>query len=117
MDKKRFFAYFIALVYMCTINPPHVHSEESCAIRVASPVLGIELPSSARMESAMIVASEGGSVIFGDTEITIPPGALERDTEIAITRLPAVAETGEDLTNVTTDGGGRRFAPAGTNFK
>jgi len=117
MDKKRFFSYVIALQYVCTINPLRVQAEEFRAVRVAAPIHGIAPSDSARTVSATVLASEGGTVTLDDTEVTIPPGALERDTEIAITRLPAVAGTGDDLTNVTTDGGGWRFEPAGTKFK
>jgi len=117
MDKKRFFAYIIALEYLCTINSLRVQAEEFRPIRVAAPIRGIARSDSAQTVSTTVLASEGGTVTLDDTEITIPPGALERDTEIAITRLPAVSGTGDDLTNVTTNGGGWRFEPAGTKFK
>jgi RHS repeat-associated protein len=70
------------------------------------------------MESAgeMISAGTGGIVRLGNTEIEIPAGALREDTEIRISRLLFIEDTGETLKNVTRDGGGYRFEPAGTQF-
>ncbi|GHT75773.1 hypothetical protein FACS1894124_7550 [Spirochaetia bacterium] len=66
---------------------------------------------------AVIRAEAGGEVRLGEAGIVIPGGALEEDTEIRITRLWEVAETGEGIANATEGGGGYRFEPAGTEFK
>lgn len=65
---------------------------------------------------AVITATEGGTIVAQGAEIDIPPGALEKNTEIRITRLPATEATGDELMNVTSGGGGWRFEPAGTQF-
>ncbi|MDR1388486.1 MAG: hypothetical protein LBJ31_00720, partial [Treponema sp.] len=71
-----------------------------------------ELPRAARL----IKAEEGGDLFLEGAGVHIPPYALEEDTEISITRLYATEPTGEDLENVTGEGGGYRFLPAGTRF-
>ena len=74
-----------------------------------------ELPETGEQASELISAETGGIVCLGDASITIPPGALETDTEIQITRLFITGETGE-LHNATSGGGGYRFTPAGQRF-
>ncbi|MCL1812607.1 MAG: hypothetical protein FWG29_03705, partial [Treponema sp.] len=66
--------------------------------------------------SVMVSAGTGGTVVLGEASIEIPPGALEADTEISITRLFAAGETGQ-LANATAGGGGYRFLPAGQQFR
>jgi len=93
------------------------------AVAVAAPVRGAEASAThgpravAASASALISAAEGGSIRVGGLEISFPAGALETDTEISVTRLPATHETGDELANVTSGGGGWRFLPAGATFK
>jgi len=68
------------------------------------------------VHSALITA-EGGRVVLGSAEVDIPAGALERDTEISITRLTHVQDTGDAIDNATAGAGGYRFLPAGMKFK
>ena len=74
-----------------------------------------ELPATGETVSALVSAGMGGTVELGDASITIPPNALEADTEITITRLLITGDTGE-VHNATAGGGGYRFLPEGQQF-
>ncbi|WP_407434453.1 toxin TcdB middle/N-terminal domain-containing protein, partial [Treponema sp.] len=67
--------------------------------------------------SALITKKAGGVIELGRVKIEIPAKAVKEDTEISITRLGKVKETGETLKNVTEENGGYRFLPKGTKFK
>ncbi len=74
------------------------------------------IPESA--ESKLLITKKAGGVIeLGRVKIEIPKGAVKEDTEISITRLLKVNETGETIKNVTEENGGYRFLPKGTKFK
>ena len=60
---------------------------------------------------------DGGKIQLGKTSIEIPEGALTKSTEISISFLQKVEETGESLYNATTGAKGYRFLPAGTKFE
>ncbi|GEM_PF-628518 len=66
---------------------------------------------------SLITKKDGGVISLGNVSIEIPAGAVKKDTEISITRLEEVNETGEMLANATQLMGGYRFLPAGTKFK
>lgn len=117
MKNRQFVASIIAIIYFGAMSPAFMYSEDSSlpAVTFMRPIVP---PSAASDKSTCLVkAIEGGVITVGTTEIEIPADALEKDTEISITRLPATHETGDDLMNVTTGGGGWRFEPAGTQFR
>ena len=60
---------------------------------------------------------DGGKVQLGKASIEIPEGALTKSTEISISFLQKVEETGDSLYNATTGAKGYRFLPAGTKFE
>jgi len=64
-----------------------------------------------------INAKNGGYIELGDASIEIPEDALIEDTEISITHISKLADTGESLCNVIPDSKGYRFLPAGTKFE
>ena len=66
--------------------------------------------------TVLVNARTGGVVQLGAASITIPPNALEEDTEITITRLLVTMDTGT-LNNATANGGGYRFLPEGQQFR
>ena len=68
------------------------------------------------ISSKMISALNGGKVELGKASVEIPEEALSLDTEISISYLSKVQETGDSLTNVMINGCGYRFLPAGTKF-
>ena len=77
-----------------------------------------ETTEAAVQESKLLITKkEGGVIELGRVKIEIPPKAVKEDTEISITRLLKVNETGETLKNVTEENGGYRFLPKGTKFK
>ncbi|WP_407434915.1 SpvB/TcaC N-terminal domain-containing protein, partial [Treponema sp.] len=77
-----------------------------------------ETAEAAVQESKLLITKkEGGVIELGRVRIEIPPKAVKEDTEISITRLLKVNETGETLKNVTEESGGYRFLPKGTKFK
>ena len=77
-----------------------------------------ETAEAAVQESKLLITKkEGGVIELGRVKIEIPPKSVKEDTEISITRLLKVNETGETLKNVTEENGGYRFLPKGTKFK
>jgi hypothetical protein len=106
---NRVLASLLALAQILAHSPAVLHGQDG-----GSGILPAAL--AAETSGARILAAEGGSVALGTTDIWIPAGALSRDTEIRITRLPATEPTGEGLENATAGGGGYRFEPAGTVF-
>ncbi len=111
---KRLITSFVAGIYLLSINPMPFYAQKPQSQKTAAesaPLL------KNRKSSALIKASRGGRVELDGACVEIPANALEKDTEISITRLSSVAETGEGLENVTNGGGGYRFLPAGTKFK
>lgn len=64
----------------------------------------------------LVSRADGGIVTLDTVSIEIPPGALQEDTVISITRLDKTADTGEGLYNVTAGGKGYKFGPAGLRF-
>ncbi|MBR1911502.1 MAG: hypothetical protein IJ828_04010, partial [Treponema sp.] len=106
---KRALALFTALLYLSCLAP---------AATYAAPPAQPALEQAAQtFAAATISAEKGGEVRLGKACIAIPAGALERDTEISITRLRKVEDTGENLDNATASGGGYRFLPAGQQFQ
>ena len=65
----------------------------------------------------LITSERGGILQLEEAGISIPPGALKKDTVISITRLETVNELGESISNATLYEGGYRFLPAGTKFE
>ena len=108
---RRLLTSFIAGIYLLSINPMPLFAQKNTSIVKDS------VPQKEKKSSVLIKADKGGKVSLGDASVEIPANALEKDTEISITRLSSVAETGEGLENVTCGGGGYRFLPAGTKFK
>ena len=77
-----------------------------------------ETAEAAVQESKLLITKkEGGVIELGRVKIEIPPKSVKEDTEISITRLLKVNETGETIKNVTEENGGYRFLPKGTKFK
>ena len=111
---RRAAALAVAMGYLLTLFPAAY-----AAPAAGSPQLPPALPhESAGREMevtsrAVISAESGGEVRLGRASIKIPAGALAEDTEISITRLGRVRDTGEGLDNATERGGGYRFLPAG----
>ena len=136
---KQLLTSFIAGIYLLSLNPMIGYAQpksvtsiisqtentfnenkESLPVSDSVPITEAESKDSVSNEekaSVLINAKSGGKVTLGGASVEIPAGALEKDTEISITRLSSVAETGEGLENVTVGGGGYRFLPAGTKFK
>ncbi|MCL2720919.1 MAG: hypothetical protein FWD47_06220, partial [Treponema sp.] len=85
---------------------------ESVIRHVETEMLEVYVPLIAPSESKLITASEGGVVELEEARIIIPPGALEEDTQISITRLFSTQDTEEGIKNATVAGGGYRFLPA-----
>ncbi|QQO10706.1 toxin TcdB middle/N-terminal domain-containing protein [Breznakiella homolactica] len=113
MTGSRITAGILAVIYVGMLHPVWMYGETG-----PEPAAGVRLPGIVRESAAEVIAAEAGGIVrLGETEVAIPAGALERDTEIRITRLPVTEGTGEDLSNVTWGGGGYRFEPAGTQFK
>ncbi|MBQ3800348.1 MAG: hypothetical protein II837_08655, partial [Treponema sp.] len=114
---RRATALAVAMGYLLTLLPAAY-----AAPAAGSPQLPPALPhESAGRETeatsrAVISAESGGEVRLGRASIRIPAGALAEDTEISITRLGRVRDTGEALDNATERGGGYRFLPAGQQF-
>ena len=111
---KQIIASLVAGFYLFSLNPMFLYAQESRNMNIVSlkNIVAVE-----KKSSALIKACEGGKVELDGACVEIPANALEKDTEISITRLATVAETGEGLENVTCGGGGYRFLPAGTKFK
>ncbi len=108
---KRAFALFTALMYLSCLAPAAVHAESVSGIHGDVPA------KNPAFAVSLISAEEGGEVRLGRASIVIPPGALLEDTEISITRLKRVHDTGENIDNATASGGGYRFLPAGQQFQ
>lgn len=104
---KRAFALFTVLMYMSCMAP---------AVYANSGNENKENSKNTAVSASLISAEYGGEIRLGKASIVIPPGALDRDTEISITRLRKVHETGENIDNATASGGGYRFLPAGQQF-
>ncbi|HHU37646.1 MAG TPA: hypothetical protein GXZ47_10550, partial [Treponema sp.] len=118
---KQMIAMYIASVYLALLIPSTLSAEsaQSTVPHYNTPFIQHDTPVVALQSDsvgAVITAEEGGTIIAQGAEIDIPPGALEKNTEIRITRLPATEATGDELMNVTSGGGGWRFEPAGTQF-
>ena len=138
---RKFAAAVTAVVYLASIDPLYIYAggpQEQPAWAASAEEKADEEPAEPdetkkrqtdisetdgqeeilpEINSQFIKAAEGGRVVLGSAEVDIPAGALEADTEISITRLSRVADTGEELCNVTAGSGGYRFLPAGTKFK
>ena len=104
----RLIAIILAFLQIGAMRPAAAQGQVPVALRLGAPP--------AASASAMISAAEGGVVRLGGAEVEIPAGALAGDTEIRITRLHEVEETGEEINNATAGGGGYRFEPAGAKF-
>ncbi|MCQ2589748.1 MAG: hypothetical protein MJ179_04915, partial [Treponema sp.] len=93
---RKFFVFLSIAVFFCN----SVFSQES------------------EKKAQLLVTSEKGGVLqLEDAGISIPPGALKKDTVISITRLETVNDLGESISNATLYEGGYRFLPAGTKFE
>jgi len=113
--KHRVIACSAAIFYIVTLFPFSAFAQEVSEGKRTRAL--IEATFTGEKESALIRAEEGGEVRLGRASIVIPPGALKKDTEISITRLFRVADTGERLYNATEGRGGYRFLPAGQQFE
>lgn len=113
---KKLVATYTASIYLALLLPASVAAEapyvNASGQNKIEPLVAIKSEGSA----SIIHAVTGGLVTADGAEIEIPAGALAKDTEIKITRLPATEATGDELMNVTCGGGGWRFEPAGTQF-
>ena len=112
--KHRVIACSVAIFYMMTLFPYSAYALEGEGAKRNRAL--VEAAFTGEKESAVISAERGGEVRLGRATIVIPPGALKKDTEISITRLFRVADTGERLYNATEGRGGYRFLPAGQQF-
>ncbi|ULQ59043.1 hypothetical protein K7I13_11040 [Brucepastera parasyntrophica] len=109
MNKHRFFASLMGIIYLGTLNPVILYGAE--------PAVSPSAPAIAEQSHGEAISAEaGGTVSLSGARIVIPAGALEEDTLIRITKLRETADTGESMINVTSGGGGYRFEPAGTQF-
>jgi hypothetical protein len=108
MNKREIIAVVLIYAQVASFGPGYIYADGSVS------GAGVE-----RAEESVkkIRAADGGEVSLGKARVVIPPGALERDTEIRIRKIWEVAETGEGLINATAGGGGYRFEPAGTVFR
>ncbi|WP_407427401.1 toxin TcdB middle/N-terminal domain-containing protein [Treponema sp.] len=113
---RRLSAFFVASIYLMASSPVFLFASGTDK-QVSPDLLPNKVKFEEKTESRLIKASEGGVVSLGDASIYIPAGALDKDTEISITHLASVAETGESLYNAVPDFRGYRFLPAGTKFK
>jgi hypothetical protein len=111
-EVRRITAGVLAAIYITAMHPMLLYGEGGGAgDRVSF------FPEKVVEEAGELIGAEtGGTVRLGETEVEIPAGALERDTEIKIQRLLYTEDTGEGLAKVTAGGGGYRFLPAGTEF-
>ena len=109
---SRLIAILLIISHIGILSPALLFGVETINIPEEKARIIVPLPSA----SELISVQEGGVVRLGTTEIEIPAGALSRDTEIRITRLYRVEDTGDMMKNVTFGGGGYRFEPAGTQF-
>ena len=113
--KHRVIACSVAIFYMMTLFPYSAYALEGEGAKRNRAL--VEAAFTGEKASAVISAERGGEVRLGRATIVIPPGALKKDTEISITRLFRVADTGERLYNATEGRGGYRFLPAGQQFE
>ena len=102
----RIIASFSLIVYMFVCFPVNLIAEESRKTKIIDENIVKEL-----------ITKTGGEIKLGDASIVIPEGALKKNTEISITHLEKVADTGESLYNAIPGFGGYRFLPAGTKFE
>ena len=115
---RRATALAVACGYLLTLLPAaHAAPAGGCPAPLPPPSLADRAnPDDIATSRAVISAESGGEVRLGRASIKIPAGALAEDTEISITRLGRVRDTGEGLDNATERGGGYRFLPAGQQF-
>ncbi|MBQ3799126.1 MAG: hypothetical protein II837_02410, partial [Treponema sp.] len=115
---RRATALAVAMGYLLTLLPAaYAAPAGGCPAPLPPPPLADRAnPDDIATSRAVISAAEGGEVRLGRASIKIPAGALAEDTEISITRLGRVRDTGEALDNATERGGGYRFLPAGQQF-
>ena len=102
----RIIASFSLIVYMFVCFPVNLIAEESRKTKIIDENIVKEL-----------ITKTGGEIKLGDASIEIPEGALKKNTEISITHLEKVADTGESLYNAIPGFAGYRFLPAGTKFE
>jgi len=110
--QHRVIACSAAIFYIVTLFPFSAFAQEVSEGKRTRAL--IEAAFTGEKKSALIRAEEGGEVRLGRASIVIPPGALKKDTEISITRLFRVAETGERLYNATEGRGGVSIFTCGT---
>ena len=130
---KRIVSALILVIYLLVLSPATLFAQElnqsieRRANRIKGPLiagavgersLSADKINLADEKSAkLIIAKDGGFITLGSASIDIPSGALKNDTEISITHLNSVEETGESLFNAIPDFGGYRFLPKGTKFE
>ena len=90
--EKRITAGILLSIYVGMMHPAVMYGEETG--RSKEMAIGGQR-TALRRAGEKIRAAEGGLVRLGDAEVAIPAGALERDTEISITRLERTEDTGE----------------------
>ena len=110
MEKTKVVAWFTMIFYLFGLTPVGVYAKGQ-PHKVQVPRIPLE------KECAFIEKNKGGVLKIGNAEIEIPAGALKKDTEISITKLPMTANLDEGLDNATTGSIGYRFEPKGTKFK
>ena len=86
---KRALALFTALLYLSCLAP---------AVTYAAPARPAVDQAVQTTTASLISAEKGGEVRLGRASIAIPPGALESDTEISVSRLRNVVDTGGGMT-------------------
>ncbi len=111
---KRLVSIVVAQLYIIFLIPQVVLAEASETVKLYITKENESVITECK--SAIITKEKGGVIELGEASILIPAGALDKDTEISISRLKKVQSTGETLCNVTTGSGGYRFLPAGQKF-
>ncbi len=130
---KRIVSALILVIYLLVLSPATLFAQElnqsieRRANRIKGPLIAgavgerslsaDKINLTDEKSAKLIIAKDGGFITLGSASIDIPSGALKNDTEISITHLNSVEETGESLFNAIPDFGGYRFLPKGTKFE
>ncbi len=109
MEKSGILSAVVLAVYASSMVPVSVFARESQVKTEEFIVL--------ERESELITKKDGGVIRLGDAEITIPAGAVRKDMEISISKLPRTMPLEGGMGNATTGSKGYRFEPKGTKFR
>jgi hypothetical protein len=77
----------------------------------------IAKPSAAVRVSGVVAPGAPAVLELDGVRLEVPAGAVDRATEVSITRLAVIARLDEGMSNVTGAAGGFRFEPHGTQFR